>query len=96
MARILLFLGYIALVVYAVVDVAQHRDERPMGIPKWLWIVAIIMIPLAGAIAWLVLKYLGGEGNASPRGRNLAPDDDPEYLNWLEQQRRRDRRERDS
>jgi hypothetical protein len=96
MLRIVLVLGYIALTVYAIADVAQHAQPKPFGLRKWLWIAAVIVLPFVGAIAWLVVKYLGAGGTgATPRGPK-APDDDPEYLAWLEQQRRRREREKGS
>jgi hypothetical protein len=96
MLRLLLVLGYIALTVYVIADVAQHGQPKPFGLPKWLWIAAVIVVPFAGAIAWLVVKYIG-KGDAGPAQRGpRAPDDDPEYLAWLEQQRRRRERDKDA
>jgi uncharacterized membrane protein YhdT len=93
MLRLLLILGYIALTVYAIADVAQHAQSKPFGLPKWLWIAAIVVLPFAGATAWIVVKYIGKDGGGNAARPPRAPDDDPEYLAWLEQQRRR--RERD-
>ena len=56
MPRLVLILGYIAVTVYAIADAAQHRDSRPYGLPKWLWIAVIIVLPYVGAIAWFVVK----------------------------------------
>lgn len=92
MLRLILILGYLALTVYAIADVVQQQDRRPRGLPKWLWVAAIIVLPFVGALAWLVLKFLDGDDGAQGRGPR-APDDDPEYLAWLEQQDRRRRRE---
>lgn len=92
MLRLIVVLGYLALTVYAITDVIQQSEPRPRGLPKWLWVAAIIVLPFAGAIAWLVLKFLGGDDGSQRRGPR-APDDDPEYLAWLEQQDRRRRRE---
>jgi hypothetical protein len=95
MLRLLLVLGYIALTVYVIADVAQYGQRKPFGLPKWLWIAAVIVLPFAGAIAWIVLKFVSkGDTGSAPRAPR-APDDDPEYLAWLEQQRRRKEREKD-
>lgn len=93
MLRLFLVLGYIALTVYVIADVAQHAQPKPFGLPKWLWIATVIVLPFAGAVAWIVIKYIGFEGGGGAPKAPRAPDDDPEYLAWLEQQRRR--RERD-
>jgi uncharacterized membrane protein YhdT len=96
MLRLLLVLGYIALTVYVIADVAQHPHTKPYGLPKWLWIAAVIVLPFVGAIAWIVIKFIGnGDSGAAPRAPR-APDDDPEYLAWLEQQKRRREREKGS
>lgn len=96
MLRLLLGLGYITLTVYAIADVAQHPDPKPFGLPRWLWIATIIVVPFLGAIAWLVIKFVGNADAGSSRRKPVAPDDDPEYLAWLEQQRRRKEREHGS
>lgn len=56
MPRLVFFLLYIALVVYALVDVVQADDEDLGGIHKGLWIIAIVFLPLAGSIAWIVVS----------------------------------------
>lgn len=56
MPKLLVFLLYLALVVYALVDVIQSEEEDLGGIQKGFWIVAIVFLPLAGSIAWLVVS----------------------------------------
>ncbi|MBO0608797.1 PLD nuclease N-terminal domain-containing protein [Myceligenerans salitolerans] len=58
MRPLLLGVLYVALVVYTLVDVAQSDDEERHGIPKALWVGAIILLPLIGSIAWIVLAFL--------------------------------------
>jgi uncharacterized membrane protein YhdT len=55
--QLLLGVLYVALVVYALVDVAQSDDEDRYGLPKWLWFGAIILLPLVGSIAWIVVAF---------------------------------------
>lgn len=56
MFRLLFFLLYLALVVYALVDVIQAEEEDLGGIQKGFWIIAIVFLPLAGSIAWIVVS----------------------------------------
>ncbi|WNM24193.1 PLD nuclease N-terminal domain-containing protein [Demequina capsici] len=103
--RALIYLAYIGLVVYCLADAIQHPDSHPYRLPKWAWIVIILVFPLVGAGAWLLLKftYDGGQGDGArrdghgPGGRGtsgpVAPDDDPDYLRWLRDQERRRRQE---
>lgn len=89
MLRLVGILAYLALTVYAVADAAQHPERKPYGVHKALWVLAILILPVVGALAWLIVKYTTGGDGSSPRGKPVAPDDDPEYLRWLEQQRKR-------
>jgi hypothetical protein len=89
MLRLVVILAYVAITVYAVADAAQHPSPKPFGLRKWLWIAAILLLPAVGALAWLIIKFVSGGEGKGPRGRPMAPDDDPDYLRWLEQQRRR-------
>jgi hypothetical protein len=80
--RALLILAPIVLAVYALVDCIQN--DRPRGLPKPAWIVVILLIPVLGPLAWL----LGGHDRGwhlptPPAPRQLAPDDDPEFLRKL-------------
>ncbi|MFN3865803.1 MAG: PLD nuclease N-terminal domain-containing protein [Demequina sp.] len=91
MLRLLLLLLYIAPAVYCVTDAAQHPDKKPFGLAKGAWVLIIILMPVVGAAAWLYLKWAKGTGGRPQRREPRAPDDDPEYLNWLRTQERRRR-----
>jgi len=100
MFRGLLVLAAIGLLVYALTDCATSQDKRPAGAPKALWILAIVLLPVLGPVLWLVLSRAGdaGAGQTGARGPRssgpVAPDDDPEFLRRLDQERRR-REQRD-
>ena len=87
---------YVGLTVYVIVDVAQHPDEEPYRLPKTLWVLIALFAPFVGAGAWIVAKLSnrrapgnGGGGYRPPR----APDDDPNFRVWLNEQERRRRRD---
>jgi len=44
----------LALLVFALVDAISTDDSRVQHLPKIAWIVLIVILPLAGSIAWLV------------------------------------------
>ena len=56
MLRVLPMLAYLALVVYALVDVVQSDEEDGGGVQKGFWILIILLLPFAGSIAWLVVS----------------------------------------
>lgn len=92
MLRILLTLAVIALIVYAATDCAGSTDDERRGVPKPLWMLIIIVLPVFGAVAWLIQRYSGRKHRPRPaRGPRppVAPDDDPDFLWRLEQERRR-------
>lgn len=93
MFRGLLFIAYVALVVYCITDVLQSDDEQPHGLPRWGWVFIILLFPILGGATWLVLKYRRGGGGRNQGRPQVAPDDDPEYLSWLREQERRRRQQ---
>jgi len=87
MRTALFTLAYVGLAAYCISDALQHRDHEPFGLPKVLWVIIILLFPYLGAAAWLMLVFRTRQ--ATPPRRDVAPDDDPEYLTWLREQERR-------
>jgi hypothetical protein len=87
MLRVIAVLVVVGVMVFAWVDClrADARDVRHLPRPAWL---LLILVPLVGAIAYLVagrpLRVTD-----EPVARPLAPDDDPEFLRRLDLERRR-------
>ena len=82
MARVLPVIVLIVVSIYCLVEVAQAEPERVRHAPRWLWAVAIILLPGIGAIAWL---FAGRPLSQTPRPkrRPIAPDDDTDFLRKL-------------
>jgi hypothetical protein len=102
--------------VYALVDVWGSEEDERGGLPRWLWVLLIVLLPLLGPISWIVVRVTArrsgagpaagpggsrpkpptrpGPGPRRPSNGPVAPDDDPEFLWRLEQEKRR--RERDA
>ena len=107
MPRFLLLLAVVGLAVYSLADLAGARHDQTGGIPKWFWAIIIVLVPVIGPLAWIVFRRTGAappagsgpsRGASGPRrgGGPLAPDDDPDFLRRLEQERReQERRERE-
>lgn len=53
MARVLPALIELGLLIYCLIDCIQTPDAEVRNLPKWAWIVLILLVPLAGGIAWL-------------------------------------------
>lgn len=71
---------WLAITIYSLVDVSMIDRGRVRGVPKGLWIVIILILPLVGAVMWFALGRGRGSANTS---RVIAPDDDPDFLRGL-------------
>lgn len=92
MARVLLIAAVAAafFTVYTVVDCAVTASERARGISKPLWILVIVLLPVIGGILWLVIGKDRATGLTARR--RPAPDDDPGFLQRLENDAERQER----
>jgi hypothetical protein len=83
MPRLLLGLAVIVVVVtiYAVVDCAMMANDRVRGLPKPVWIVVIIVLPVIGIVLWFLIGR--GRKNTAVATGPRAPDDDPAFLGRL-------------
>ena len=65
MARLMIVLGPLlfAFLVYCVVTVLISRDDEVRHLPKIGWLVLVLLFPLVGGIAWLLV----GRDRASVR-----------------------------
>lgn len=100
--RNLFVLAAVGLIVYTIIDVLRSDESERFGVHRVLWLVFIVVLPVIGSLAWLALRRVArsahqrGDGPPRPRpaAGPVAPDDDPEFLWRLEQQRRRADRDR--
>jgi hypothetical protein len=94
MIKIVLVYGLpILLAIYALIDCIQTDESEIRGLPKFGWIILIVLVGIVGPVAWLVAgrSRTGGPRVPLPGSRNrtpdpprtLAPDDDPEFLGRL-------------
>ena len=84
MGRVLPIVIAIALLVYALIDCLQTEQGRIRTLNKFAWLAIIVLIPIIGPVLWLLLaKVRTGGQPAAPPAREIAPDDDPEFLRQL-------------
>jgi hypothetical protein len=99
MARIyvLIFLLGLVLAVFALISCLSAEDGEVRALPRWAWVVIILLFPLLGSIAYFgagrPLKTARRPGAWRPGSgfpaaerpkRPIAPDDDPEFLRQLD------------
>ncbi len=98
MPGVLLGLAVLAFWLYSLFDVITTPDEEARNLPKILWVLIVVLVPLVGSVFWLLLGrptrsrpfHLPGRSimdkGEAPRG----PDDDPDFLRDLDRRMRDD------
>jgi hypothetical protein len=99
----LLFLVDLALLVIALIDCLSSDESDIRALPKVVWVFIILLFSPVGPIVWFVAGrpqktaprpgvWTPGAGfpEASRPRRQVAPDDDPEFLRGLAKSRKED------
>lgn len=87
----------VSLAIYACIDLWQTDERRVRIMPRPAWTLIVVLIPLLGPLAWLLLGKGDGSASGGSRRHNrrptgpVAPDDDPDFLWRMEQENRRRR-----
>lgn len=85
----------LVVIVYALIQCAMAPRAAVRSLPKPVWILAIILLPLVGALLWFWLG-MPRRGQGPRPARGLGPDDDPDFLRRLDAQRRREAQRRNA
>ncbi len=84
MTKIIPLILVFGLTFYALIDCARADESQIKNLPKWGWLLLIILLgPQAvaiGPIAYLVAGRNKPKGLRRPKPRILPPDDDPDFL----------------
>jgi hypothetical protein len=93
MPRLLLFLAYLAVVIFSIVDIVTIDGSRVRALPKWAWVLIVTVVPVVGVVLWFLVGRLRADSPAPGRrpSRPSGPDDDPAFLNRIG----RDRQQRE-
>jgi hypothetical protein len=97
MVRLFVFLAAVQLVLLVLGLISSLSADRVRAMPRFLWVLVILLIPLIGPAAYFVF----GRPLPPPRGGGpvrrsqpppASPDDDPDFLRSMDtEQSRRDR-----
>lgn len=101
MGRAILIIGagaaLIGIIIYALIDCARTPASQARSLPKPAWLAIILLFPVIGALLWLFVgrPRTGGSASLGSRGASSqtfkAPDDDEEYLRFLDAKAKRQR-----
>ncbi len=86
MSKIIPLVLVFGLTIYALIDCARTDESQIKNLPKWGWLLLIIILgpPTAiGPIAYLIAGRNKRKGGRAPKRRILPPDDDPDFLRKL-------------
>jgi hypothetical protein len=98
MVRLFVFLAAVQLVLLILALISALSADRVRSLPRALWIVVILLIPLLGPAAYFLFgrpvppPREGGPVRRTPP-RPSSPDDDPDFLRSMDTERSRRERE---
>ena len=79
----------LALYIWFIVDVVRTPRTDVRTLPKFGWLILVLVLPLLGGVLWLIAgrprsqrPRFGGRRSRGP----VAPDDDPTFLRQLDQE----------
>lgn len=80
-----LVVATLALTLFAFVDCAMREDYQLRKLPKWGWLLVIIIFSTFGSIFYLVAGRNGAREikQKKTKPRILPPDDNPDFLKGL-------------
>ncbi|CAM5353052.1 PLD nuclease N-terminal domain-containing protein [Streptomyces fumanus] len=90
MLRVLMFLVPLALSVYAFIDCISTKDDDVRHMPKPLWAILVLLFPLVGSLSWIIAGKKRATAPSFERRQWVAPDDNPEFLKSLDEDKKRD------
>ena len=97
----------VVLLVYCVLNIVTTPEGEVRNLPKLLWLVLVVVLPLVGGIAWLIagrpqgpprsLPYKGNQGvppeyDRPGRAAAFRPEDDEAFLRRLRERAEQQRR----
>ncbi len=71
MSRILPLVLILGFTIFCLVDCTQAPAEKVKGIPRIMWLIVIVLLPLVGGVVWLLAAHMpdpGRDGNGGGGG----------------------------
>ena len=87
MSRFILLVLVFGFTIYALIDCSRADESQIKNLPKWGWLLIIILLGPAlfaiGPISYLVAGRNKPKRGKGPKRRIIPPDDDPDVLRKL-------------
>ena len=92
MVRVFILFAAIALVLLILALISSLSADRVRNLPRAIWVALILLIPIAGPIAYFTAGRPLNAARRPTARRPTSPDDDAEFLRSVDsEQSRRDR-----
>ncbi|MEV4459674.1 PLD nuclease N-terminal domain-containing protein [Microbispora sp. NPDC004025] len=98
MPSVIIGLALLAFWLYCLFDVITTPEQDVRNLPKFLWVLIVILLADIGALTWLLVGrprrqhavYAAGGGGWAHQSGDVprGPDDDPEFLRSLDRRLR--------
>ena len=85
MPRFVLLVVTIGLSVFAFAECLQ--TPNPRALPKVVWLVIIVALPVVGPLLWILFGRTNGRGWGRDDDDVRGPDDDPSFMRDLHRSR---------
>ena len=84
----------LGLFVYCLIDVISTDEALARNLPKMVWLLLVILVPIIGSVAWLLLgrPERAGFTPGDTRYRTIrpkGPDDHPGFLSAIDPDKER-------
>jgi hypothetical protein len=96
MIRVAGVLLALAFYIYSIIDVLRSPKSQVRTLPKYVWLVIVLVLPILGGAFWLLLGRTRPSGGVNRKKSGpSAPDDDPKFLRkldddvWVDKMRKR-------
>jgi len=94
MWRVVLAAIVVGVMVFSLVDVITIEPRRVRHLPKAAWAVLVVLTSLLGSLLWWTLGRAPRSAAAPARPPAIGPEDDPSFIDNIEQRRRSREQER--
>jgi membrane protein YqaA with SNARE-associated domain len=81
MLRVVLIIVLLGVYIASIIDVIRTPSRESRRLPKFVWLIIVIALPVLGGALWWLLGRVWPERQ---RKRIASPDDDARFLRQLD------------
>lgn len=70
---VLLYGAGVVLLVFALIDILTKGDDQVRGLPKFAWVLLVVLVPVVGSIVWFAVGHDWAPGDRN-HGRYIEPN----------------------